>query len=857
MRSFYSLPLLAAGALALMSFSTKPTSSTPEQPFLFQPVSSFTLQQAQEEQWVTIVDEDFSGLTKGSENAPDTESLLDPKTGYVTEANLSKFKPYETGEDTQFARTWGGSNAFEAGGCIALIDGGFLNTPTGDYSGKLKFTCRMKAMAGQNLQAVGSTVELLLCRRSVLIDFVRIPCQLTEEWQTFTFEAENGWPRDCMVQFFTPGNLSFLIDDIKIEHIPGTVEQPKAVQPTNLKDDGFTACWYPIPNADNYLLSVYKKVDNPEKIDVDESFETINGMDFNNTWIDDMTSTMPEGWNISVGAVMDYEEPRVARDIYNADNEADKQFIYEGNRAICFDMEGDYIETPLLKYPVKDFTCYMKCDASYLPEGEKSKTLIYFDIRLNGNWTEWQFAQMESLRQNGGWVKVDFSTALKQIGNVEQLRMRIVRDAEAMDYCRLAVDKFVLSAPGTPLNEYVFEDRVVPPMTQEQIEQGVAEVTSDVTGLDPDIDYFYTVKAQKGDRQSAPSKEIEAFDVSDPKALPASDVTANGYTANWDCHSKVDYFRVSQVLTFVADKDLPDYVVLDEDFSKVVSTGTPEKPETGEFTTAYVPINKYTKMPGWTANSYCLGNGMLGGMPAPAGDQTGIIPGVVATPIMDLSHGSGMFKVKMRVWAEAEDMIVVTGKNPGLTTFVGQFKTTGWQDFEFELMSLNSQEQLFIYSNNYSWFMIDSFRLTHSLATGDRMTVSTGIQDVMDKEARSVKMEAAYFEPGKTTAYSVEAFRIYHGMVNDVWQSPASNLIEVPNLGAVESVDGSDNGTVIIAKEGAVEVTLPENADIEVYAVDGRLVNKTAGISGTNMITLESGLYIVRAGSKKAKVIVR
>lgn len=50
MRSFYSLPLLAAGALALMSFSTKPTSSTPEQPFLFQPVSSFTLQQAQEEQ---------------------------------------------------------------------------------------------------------------------------------------------------------------------------------------------------------------------------------------------------------------------------------------------------------------------------------------------------------------------------------------------------------------------------------------------------------------------------------------------------------------------------------------------------------------------------------------------------------------------------------------------------------------------------------------------------------------------------------------------------------------------------------------------------------------------------------------
>lgn len=215
MRSFYSLPLLAAGALALMSFSTKPTSSTPEQPFLFQPVSSFTLQQAQEEQWVTIVDEDFSGLTKGTEELPDTESLLDPKTGDVTEANLNKFKSYNTGDDTEYARTWGGAQLFEAGGCIAAVNGGFLCTPTGDYSGNLKFTCRMKAIKGQNLEAIGSTVDLILMRGTVLTDFKRTTCTLTDEWQTFTFEANNGWPRDCLVQFFAPGNLSYLIDDIK------------------------------------------------------------------------------------------------------------------------------------------------------------------------------------------------------------------------------------------------------------------------------------------------------------------------------------------------------------------------------------------------------------------------------------------------------------------------------------------------------------------------------------------------------------------------------------------------------------------------------------------------------------------
>ncbi len=855
MRSFYSLPLLAAGALALMSFSTKPTSSTPEQPFLFQPVSSFTLQQAQEEQWVTIVDEDFSGLTKGTEELPDTESLLDPKTGDVTEANLNKFKSYNTGDDTEYARTWGGAQLFEAGGCIAAVNGGFLCTPTGDYSGNLKFTCRMKAIKGQNLEAIGSTVDLILMRGTVLTVFERTTCTLTDEWQTFTFEAYYGWPRDCLVQFFAPGNLSYLIDDIKIEHEGGTVETPKALPPTDLKDNGFTACWRAIPNADNYLLSVYKKTPNPETIDINESFETINGLDFKNTWIDDMTTIMPEGWNISVGVVMDYEEPRVARDIYNSANEADKQYIYDGNRAICFDMEGDYLETPPLKYPIKEFVCYLKADCTYLTKDQKSGTKIYIDAYTDGTWIEWKYAQMENLRQMGGeWAKIDFTKELSLLNNIQQIRLRIVRDPQNMDFSRLAVDGIKIVAPGTPLNEYIFSDRKIP---TNNVDPETGELRSIVTDLDPEIDYFYTVKATKGNRQSAPSNEIEAFDVSNPTALPATNVSETGYTANWECHSKVDFFKISQILTFIADKDLPDYVILDEDFSKISSTGTAENPERGEYNTTEVPIDKYTKIPGWTATSYCLGNGMLGGMPAPEGDNTGIIAGVIQTPFMDLSHGTGTCKVTMRVYAEEGDLVNVLGVDNMLTLYSCVFPKTGWQEVEFELMSSNEKEQLAIYSNNYSWFMLDSFKVTHSLSKGDKMTMSTGVQTVMDKNARSAQMENAYFEPEKKTGYYVEAYRIYHGMVNDVWQSPASNLIEIQNGDAIQSVDSSNNSTVIIAKEGAVEVTLPENADIEVYAVDGRLVNKTAGISGTNMITLESGLYIVRAGSKKAKVIVR
>ena len=47
-------------------------------------------------------------------------------------------------------------------------------------------------------------------------------------------------------------------------------------------------------------------------------------------------------------------------------------------------------------------------------------------------------------------------------------------------------------------------------------------MTYDVTGLDPEFDYFYTVKAVSGRYVSEPSKEIEVFAVSQPTVLELS-----------------------------------------------------------------------------------------------------------------------------------------------------------------------------------------------------------------------------------------------------------------------------------------------------------------------------------------------
>lgn len=96
-----------------------------------------------------------------------------------------------------------------------------------------------------------------------------------------------------------------------------------------------------------------------------------------------------------------------------------------------------------------------------------------------------------------------------------------------------------------------------------------ADMTYDVTGLDPEFDYFYTVKAVSGRYVSEPSKEIEVFAVSQPTVLEPTDITSDGYTANWTCGNKVDVYRVEQVQLNTIDKDTDDYTILYEDFSKV------------------------------------------------------------------------------------------------------------------------------------------------------------------------------------------------------------------------------------------------------------------------------------------------
>ena len=86
--------------------------------------------------------------------------------------------------------------------------------------------------------------------------------------------------------------------------------------------------------------------------------------------------------------------------------------------------------------------------------------------------------------------------------------------------------------------------------------------------------------------------------------------------------------------------------------------------------------------------------------------------------------------------------------------------------------------------------------------------------------------------------------------------SEQSNEVNVNNTSSVTSVANTAD-VMISGTEGAANVTLAHEAHINVYNVQGALVASTFGNEGLNRITLPSGIYVVKAGTTTAKVIVK
>ena len=786
---------------------------------------------------VVVIDEDFSGFTDGTEDNPSTATMLDDMGNFV---NKSALKPYS---EALSYKQWGGAGIFSAGGCLAIANGMFLNTPAGDMSGEVTLTFRARLS-----KAGGSTtlnaLKLMFISRSSLVDYEVKFYNLTDEWQTFTYTSTLGEFEHSGFQFYSmyASNI-ILVDDIRLEQTRTSIPAPKVQEAENMTDTSFKAVWNKSIEADHYLLSVFTKNESKELMTVSEGFDNIKADDKGN--IDATSPNYPEGWEFA------WKDNDLSNHIAKGEGAGT-----DNKQAVRLIDTGDAITTPYCSEGIKSLKFWVKAEAN---DGQPKYSSILFTVNFGkGVYTVDNYIDIPTMfapaKRDGYYF--DLTETLSAFDKIYSVKIEYIREED--DKTTILFDDFSYTTNKPTTYNYVLKDQKV---EQQDNEDGT--VGFEVNGLDPDTDYTYSVKSVNSDFTSVASDEQEVYAVSIPTALPATNITANSYTANWTSHKKVDFYRVDQLQQTVIDKDTKDYVMLDEDFSKVTSSLTEAdllkgSYDEGERTSGYMPLDDITKIAGWKASSTVRVNGWLGGNEAKQG--SGTIAGAIVTPTIDLSHNEGACNISLRVWGSEGDWLIIYGSNPASLATIEFPKGGGIVEKTITMPLCTSKEQLTFYSNNYKVFLIDYIKITQDVKAGDKVTTITGSVLTEDADTKSMVMTNPGFSDGHDVLYRVTAMRYDKDSQEShkyYSTSTPSDLMLVKNptpsgIGSVEAAAENVAGV-----EGGIVVNAANATTVNVFNLSGQLVASKACGNGHAFVSVAPGVYVVKTNSTAAKVVVK
>ncbi len=786
---------------------------------------------------VVVIDEDFSGFTDGTEDNPSTATILDDMGNFV---NKSALKPYS---EALSYKQWGGAGIFSAGGCLAIANGMFLNTPAGDMSGEVTLTFRARLS-----KAGGSTtlnaLKLMFLSRSSILDYEVKFYDLTDEWQTFTYTSTLGQFEHSGFQFYSmyASNI-ILVDDIRLEQTRTSIPAPKVHEAENMTDTSFKAVWNKSIEADHYLLSVFTKNESNELMTVSEGFDNIKADDKGN--IDAASPNYPEGWEFA------WKADDLSNHIAKGEGSG------TGNKqAVRLIDTGDAITTPYCPEGIKSLKFWVKAEAN---DGQPKFSSIMFTVNFGkGVYTVDNYINIPDMftpeHRNGYYF--DLTETLSAFDKIYSVKIEYIREED--DKTTILFDDFSYTTNKPTTYNYVLKDQKV---EQQDNEDGT--VGFEVNGLDPDTDYTYSVKSVNSDFTSAASDEQEVYAVSIPTALPATNITANSYTANWTSHKKVDFYRVDQLQQTVIDKDTKDYVMLDEDFSKVTSSFTEADLldgfyEADDRTSGYMPLDDITHIAGWKASSTVRVNGWLGGNEAKQG--SGTIAGAIVTPTIDLSHNEGACNISLRVWGSEGDWLIIQGSNPASLATIEFPKGGGIVEKTITMPLCTSKEQLTFYSNNYKVFLIDYIKITQDVKSGDKVTTITGSVLTEDADTKSMVMTNPGFSDGHDVLYRVTAMRYdKDSQESHKYYSTSTPsdlmLVKNPNPSGIGSVEAAAEN--VAGVEGGIVVTAANATTVNVFNLSGQLVASKACGNGHAFVSVAPGVYVVKTNSTAAKVVVK
>jgi len=361
-----------------------------------------------------------------------------------------------------------------------------------------------------------------------------------------------------------------------------------------------------------------------------------------------------------------------------------------------------------------------------------------------------------------------------------------------------------------------------------------------ITGqFDPAEDVIVSIVASNDTDESYPGTSYGPISytgtIDAPVALEATNVSNQGFTANWEPSLWANTYELTLNRTHTVGEEGETFYYVQEDFSEIPYTTDDTESTVMTSDGSVVSLDNYINAKGW--NVY-LASCFTGGLALTNMYEAYGFPGLMVSDEKDFSLGGGKVRISGAGMSLVDDVVMKVGFASATNSMFG--KSYNFLDGakEFELSTTGSVFDVEIEGGTENSMIL--FKMVDASSSGD-MAVFAMLN--ISAEAAPGDQVASVYDivtlPASATSYDVEVDfpegDSFSYSVVGKFGNNASASSEVINVEAPAAV-GLDR----------VEVNKQFNA---IYTLDGRRV------AAENISDLEDGTYIVRRAHGSSKIM--
>lgn len=284
----------------------------------------------------------------------------------------------------------------------------------------------------------------------------------------------------------------------------------------------------------------------------------------------------------------------------------------------------------------------------------------------------------------------------------------------------------------------------------------------DVTGIEANIDYYYTVCSKRNGETSSTSNTITVIrKLKTPVTLPATNVASYGFTANWQSVPQATAYAVYTILTHTAQADNEPFNLFKSDFS-AVKVGTIDSPwDYSRLGGIRVFLDDLAPRCDWIAFAPMAAQGMFG-VSNMFLDYN--VPGTIYSPILDLGHDGGKSTLRFNVLGRNVTKLricVLKDRADGKADELFKTECPVTTDLAEQVITLEKGEKdtyvEISIAEGTGYVLFDDLQLSQNLNKGESTELKYKYDETSDTSRR---IDTPDYSAGDVYAYTVQAFRL-------------------------------------------------------------------------------------------------